>query len=67
MTKYETAISKALLNRKIVDVQFVDHYPILVLDDKTCVVIQRDDEGNGPGAMCFQTADGTPIDIWSKK
>lgn len=66
MSKCEAAIRKTLQGRKILDVQFLDSFPVLVLDNKTCVVIQRDDEGNGPGSMFFQTLDGKPIDIWSK-
>jgi hypothetical protein len=67
MSKYEAALSRTLSGHKIVDVQFSDDFPILILDNGVCVVIQQDDEGNGPGAMSLQKIDGTPVDIWGGK
>lgn len=64
MSRYEDAQRAALKGRKIADVQFVDGFPVLVLDTGVCVVIQRDAEGNGPGAITFQDAGGQAIDIW---
>jgi hypothetical protein len=66
MNKYEAAIAKILRGRKIVDVQFSEGFPILVFDNDVCAVVMCDDEGNGPGAISFQLADGTPVDIWGK-
>lgn len=68
LTKYQAMQAKLLIGRTIRDVQFQgdsprEMFPILVLDDSTCVVIQRDDEGNGPGSMMFQHVDGRPVDM----
>jgi len=65
MKQYESALRKMLVNHKIVDFQFIGGYPVIVLDKNVCVTIQRDDEGNGPGAMFFQSYDGKPIEVVS--
>jgi hypothetical protein len=65
LTKYQAAQAKLLVGRTIKDVQFVGGFPVLVLDNNNCVVIQQDDEGNGPGSMMFQHIDGTPINVWT--
>lgn len=71
LTKFQAMQAKLLIGRTIRDVQFSGHYdddpremyPVLVLDNSTCVVIQQDDEGNGPGSMMFQHVDGRPVDM----
>lgn len=63
MSKYELALRKLLVKRKIVDLQIdPEGYPIIVLDNNMCVVIMQDPEGNGPGALSFQTKDGEAWD-----
>lgn len=64
---YYDAQAKLLVGRKIDAVQFVDGFPILVLDNGVCAVIQQDDEGNGPGALSFQTIDGKSISVFSPR
>lgn len=70
MTDIETRWTKiatdALVGRKIVKVEYMskenckelDWYEsglVLVLDNKTFVVVQCDDEGNGPGSLVVQS------------
>ncbi len=64
LARYQAAQAKLLVGRTIKDVQFIDEgFPVLILDDDTCVIIQQDDEGNGPGSMMFQRADGKAINV----
>lgn len=62
--KYQELQAKFLIGRTIKDVQFVDEFPVLVLDNDVCAVLQRDDEGNGPGAISLQHIDGRLIDVY---
>ena len=70
MTEIEQRWTKvatdALVGRKIVKVEYMskltceqlDWYEsglILILDNNTFVVVQQDDEGNGPGSLVVQS------------
>lgn len=70
MTEIEKRWTKvatdALVGRKIVKVEYMskenckqlDWYEsglILVLDNNTFVIVQQDDEGNGPGSLVVQS------------
>ena len=70
MTEIETRWTKiatdALVGRKIVKVEYMskdnckelDWYEsglVLILDNNTFVVVQCDDEGNGPGSLVVQS------------
>ena len=70
MTEIETRWTKvatdALVGRKIIKVEYMskdnckelDWYEsglVLILDNNTFVVVQCDDEGNGPGSLVVQS------------
>lgn len=65
-TRWTKVASDALVGRKIVKVEYMskdncrmlDWYEsglILVLDNNTFVIVQQDDEGNGPGSLVVQS------------
>ena len=65
-TKWTIEATRALVGRKIVKVEYMskencealDWYEsglILVLDNDTFVIVQQDDEGNGPGSLVVQS------------
>lgn len=62
----------SLKGRKIVDVGYaIDTeeamaWPVLILDDGTQVIINRDDEGNGPGVMrVYKNDEDSHIGSWT--
>ena len=65
-TKWTKVATDALVGRKIIKVEYMskdnckelDWYEsglVLILDNNTFVVVQCDDEGNGPGALVVQS------------
>lgn len=57
---------KAIIGRKVKNVVSVDvgeenGWPGLLFDDGSCLVIQRDPEGNGPGFAVLQDKNGKDI------
>lgn len=42
------------------------HFPVIVLEDDSCIFIQRDDEGNGPGVPILYSAEDNkaPKGLW---
>ena len=57
--KTETAFAKKVVGKKIVSVFYEkmggELFPILELDGDACLLIQRDDECNGPGVPVVYT------------
>lgn len=53
----------ALVGKRIARVGYVimdgSPWPCIVLEDETAIVIQRDDEGNGPGSASIYASEGT--------
>lgn len=69
--KWIDTLVAALKGRKIEDVGYaIDKeegmaWPMLILDDGTQVIINRDDEGNGPGVMrVFKPDEDSHIGSW---
>lgn len=65
-TKWTKVATDALVGRKIIKVEYMskdnckelDWYEsglVLILDNNTFVVVQCDDEGNGPGSLVVQS------------
>lgn len=60
--KIVDAFNRAVVGKKIKGaVYYKDedglHFPVIVLEDDSYVVIQRDDECNGPGVPVFYSVD----------
>lgn len=55
--KTETAFAKKVVGKKIVSVLYEkmggELFPVLELDGEACLLIQRDDECNGPGVPVY--------------
>ena len=61
-------MKKELVGKRIVDILYAEvygeHWPVILLEGGATIMIQSDDEGNGPGvALHTQSGTGT----WRKR
>ena len=68
---YAKEINKALKGKKIQRIEYQkgesDWWPVLILEGGGEIVIQQDDESNGPGVPVFypsREANGTSFGLW---